>query len=209
MRRYLYNICATALLTCSVFVTATEAVAQERDRHDVARYGRMNQAGVWSVGVHLDPVSSLVHPLIGGGRRSCVALCGAGIEGGYVLTDGLRLSVGVSYADSGMSVGYIPAPEGPQVRRLTMEVGGHWHSGRWDFGGGVWWGRSRHFSSAGEFLEGRGVRGLRYDVGWMLSPFMRVGAYYCPGIACGGGYAHQLGLRMTIHLSFTDAVVCR
>lgn len=204
-------------------------MAQESNFRDAARYRQMCQQGVWSVGLGIEPVVSLTHPTSGhhGGHRfSTVGIYGFTLEGGYFVADNLRLSAALGYVANdwgGMLLGN-PYDAISTLSTFRLKLGGHWHSGRWDFGGRFVWGRSTLNYVAANVAEGgtnddrfgeesfkdrRSIVAVAYEAGYMLTPFLRATAFYEPSLARGGGYAHTLGVRLTIWVPFISSIACK
>ena len=218
----------TALMTLCLLLPG-RGLAQSSNRHDAARYRTMSREGVWSVGLGIEPVVGLTHPIsdgFAGGRYGCAGSFGVRLEGGYFVVDNMRLSATVGYVGNGWSgaLRWNIHDAWCSLSQLKLSLGAHWHEGRWDFGGGLVWGRSNFAYNAANTAEGgtnderfgaesfrdrRTLLGLSYEASYMLTPFLRVGGSYEPMVALGGGYAHSFGLRMVIYLPFTDAVVCK
>ena len=207
MRRTPYLYVVLPLLSL-LLLMPTESAAQGRDLHDVARYERMNSAGVWSVGVSMEPLLWALHPVGNGTKMGDFGLAGVAVEGGYCVADGVRVSAQLHYAGGSWAglMAYAPAGNKESSSHLHLRLGAAVHRGRWDFGGGLLWGSS---GVSDEAWSRRTVVGLSYEAGYMASPFLRVGAFYAPFVASGFDYGHTAGIRLTIVLPFTDAVVCR
>ena len=205
---------------------------EEMSRHDRARYDQMNSEGVWSVGIDILPVVPLSHPIspaFGGGRYGCVGSFGFGIEGGYFVVDNMRLSAELNYGtnSSGMSMLLWNGVDARVEQSLVnFTLGAHWHIGRWDVGGGMVWGSSRlnylapNVAEGGKPVEGLGLVGfndrrktfgLSYEGNYMISPFMKVGAFFRPMVTTAGpcAFVAAYGIKATINLPFINAVVCR
>lgn len=222
MRRYLIII--------YILLLAQPLLAQRKDLHDTLRYNQMNEQGVWNVGVGIEPVVGLCHPLsghLGGGVVSTTGVLGMSIEGGYFVADNMRLSLAVGYVGNSwgsMLRGSIYDAYS-ELGQFKVRLGAHWHMGRWDVGGGFVWGNStlRYYAAdvtqggsnidaygAISFRDRHPLFGLRYEAGYMLSPFFKVGAFYEPSFGTdGSGYIHSWGARLTIYLPFISAVTCR
>ena len=56
MKRYLIIIIALLFAAPSMW-------AQRKDHHDTLRYNQMNEQGVWTVGVAMEPVVGMLHPV--------------------------------------------------------------------------------------------------------------------------------------------------
>lgn len=222
MKRYLF------ILLCNLVALTASA---QRNSHDRLRYDQMNEEGVWSVGVSMSPVVGMRHPLsgqYGGGVMCATGIMGFGIEGGYFIADNMRLSATLEFANnmwgnmvnlaSGLYDGYT------QQSQFHFNLGAHWHMGRWDVGGALVMGNSTFEYFAADTAEGglnderfgtesfrdrHSVFGLSYQAGYMISPFLKVGAFWQPTLAFGAGYSHSLGAKLTIYLPFINAVVCK
>lgn len=203
--------------------------AQRRDFHDTLRYNQMNEQGVWSVGVAMSPVVGMVHPLsekFGGGSLSANGIMGIMVEGGYFVADNLRLSVSLGYVGNAWSGQFRANPYDAYTTQsqFGVRLGGHWHIARLDVGGGLSIGNTKlnyyaadtqqagvnnpQFGS--ENVEDKHTTlGLFGEVGYMISPFFRVSAFYTPSLAFGGGYSHSVGAKITIYLPFVNSVVCK
>lgn len=224
------RVFVVATLTCLLCIlTPAKGLAQTVNHHDAARYRTMSREGVWSVGLGIEPVVGLTHPIsagLEGERYGCVGSFGVRLEGGYFIVDNMRLSATLGYVGNGWSgaLRWNIHDAWSSLSQLKLSLGAHWHEGRWDFGGGVVWGRSNFAYNAANIAEGgtndvrfgtesfrdsRTLVGLSYEASYMLTPFLRVGGSYEPMLALGGGYAHSLALRLVIYLPFTDAVVCK
>ena len=223
------------MLLIVALAVATLAQAQTREemsRHDRARYDQMNSEGVWSVGLDILPVVPISHPLLpayGGGRHGGVGSFGFGIEGGYFVVDNMRLSAEFDYGatSSGLAMMLWNGLDARVEQSVTnFTLGAHWHMGRWDVGGGIVWGSSKlnytapNVAEGGKPVEGLGLVsftdrrkafGLSYEGNYMLSPFMKVGAFVRPMITTSGPRAAMVhyGIKATIYLPFINAVVCR
>lgn len=221
MRRYL-------ILLIALFVTAPLVAASPLSR-DALRYNQMNEQGVWSVGVSMEPVVGVLHPLsdaLGGGNVTSTGIMGFGIEGGYFVVDNLRVSVSLEVVDdswAGMSRTN-PYDGYAALSQLRFRLGGHWHMARWDVGGGVTIGNTTLNYTAADDANGgvdddrfgradlrdrHTTLGLFYEAGVMVSPFLRLGAFWSPSVAFGGGYCHSVGAKLTIYLPFVNSVVCK
>lgn len=217
MRRYLFIIlCALAPLTLHA----------QRDLHDRARYDQMNEQGVWSVGISMSPAVGMRHPLsplYGGGVMCATGIMGFGIEGGYFIADNMRLTASLEWASNSM-VNIFSLDGYTKQSQFHLNLGGHWHIGRWDVGGGVIVGNTTFDYIAADtelgganddrygnlsFRDRHTTLGLSYEAGCMISPFLRIGAYFQPAIAIGAGYSHSFGAKLTIYLPFINAVVCK
>lgn len=204
-------------------------MGQKKSSRDALRYGQMNEQGVWSVGVRMEPVVGMLHPLSrawGGGTISSTGFLGFGIEGGYFVADNLRLSASLGFVgDSWTTMLRLNPYDGYySLSQLKFKLGGHWHMARWDVGGGFALGNTTLNYMAANTAEG-GVDdarfgsadlrdrhttfGLFYEVGYMISPFLKASASWEPAIAFGGGYSHSLGARITIFMPFVNSVVCK
>lgn len=224
---------ALAIVTlCCLTLNAAQAQSREQmNKHDRARYDQMNSEEVWSVGVGIVPVVPLSHPVspaFGGGRVGYVGAFGFSIEGGYFVVDNMRLSAELNYgsATSTPMLMWNGVDGVADLAALNFTLGGHWHFGRWDVGGGLSFGRSTlryqapNVAEGGlpvdglglvEFTDRRPTIGLSYEGNYMLSPFMKVGAFVRPAVTTRGPRAAVVnyGIKATIYLPFVDAVVCR
>lgn len=221
MKRYL-------IIIILLLFAAPSLWAQRKDHHDTLRYNQMNEQGVWTVGVAMEPVVGMLHPLgseLGGGTRSASGIMGFMIEGGYFVADNMRLtaSLGVVSDLWGGLLGGVYDGRAAQSQ-FKVRLGGHWHMARWNVGGGLSVGNTKFKYYAADTSQG-GVNdplfgdkdledrhttlGLFYEVGYMISPFLKASAFYEPAIAFGGGYSHSVGARITIYLPFVSSVVCR
>ena len=221
MKRYL-------IIIILLLFAAPSLWAQRKDHHDTLRYNQMNEQGVWTVGVAMEPVVGMLHPLgseLGGGTRSASGIMGFMIEGGYFVADNMRLtaSLGVVSDLWGGLFGGVYDGHAAQSQ-FKVRLGGHWHMARWNVGGGLLVGNTKfkyYFADTSQGgvndplfgdkdLEDRHTTlGLFYEVGYMISPFLKASAFYEPAIAFGGGYSHSFGARITIYLPFVSSVVCR
>lgn len=226
MKQYLYIFMVALFATVG---SMGEAQAQRKDFHDTARYNTMCRQGVWSVGLGIEPIVSLTHPTAakyGGQRLSCLGSFGVRVEGSYFVVDNMRLSATLGFVGNSWSgaMRWNIYDAWSSLSQFKFGLGAHWHIGRWDFGGGVVWGRSTFNYNEANVAEGGannpaygpvGFRdrcslvGLNYEASYMLTPFLKVGGSYEPMFARRGGYAHSLAARVTIYLPFTDAVVCK
>lgn len=220
------------LLLCSLgFGAQAQGHHKQMNKHDRARYDQMNSEEVWSVGLGIIPIVPLSHPVspaFGGGRISQVGALGFSIEGGYFVVDNMRLSAELSYgsASSTPVLFWNGVDAVADLAALNFTLGGHWHFGRWDVGGGLTFGRSTlryqapNVAEGGKPIEGLGLVeftdrrptiGLSYEGNYMLSPFMKVGAFVRPAITTRGPRAAVVGygIKATIYLPFVDAVVCK
>lgn len=204
--------------------------AQRKDHHDTLRYNQMNEQGVWSVGVGIEPVVGMIHPLAeqyGGGKIASTGLLGFNLEGGYFLMDNLRLSLGVGYVgDSWSNFTLLNIYDAyTTTGQFKVRLGAHWHIARWDVGVGFVLGNStfRYYAAdvaqggsnidaygAYSFRDRHALLGVRYEAGYMISPFFKAGLFYEPSFGLdGSGYIHSWGARLTIYLPFVNAVVCK
>lgn len=218
------------LILVVVLLAAVPLVAQRANFRDAIRFGQMNEQGVWSVGVRMEPVVALLHPLsdaLGGGKMTSAGVMGMAVEGGYFIVDNVRLSASLGFIGDTWSKMFSANPyEGyTTLSQLKFRIGAHWHLARWDVGGGVSLGNTTMnyvtaiSESGGEGVEPRfgdtdlrdshTTLGLFYEAGYMVSPFLKVGAFWEPSLAFGGGYSQAAGLRLTIYLPFVNAVVCK
>lgn len=197
-----------------------------QSRRDASRYDEMNSRGVWSVGVGIAPLTSLVHPAgaVYGGGVSSLGVCGVVVEGGYFVADNLRVAVEYAYGDNSVSTLFDDMSGAPyaNVSSSTFGLLGYYHLGRWYAGAGVTFGTSRlHYRASlvdelsdierfgsESFTQRRPSFGFALSGGYHVSPFMKVGGYWRPSLA-KGGYAHSLGVVATIYLPFVEAVVCK
>lgn len=221
MRRYLILIIT--------LLTVVPLVAQRTTSRDALRYGQMNEQGVWNVGVSMAPVVGVLHPLgdaLGGGSVTSTGIMGFGIEGGYFVADNLRVSASFEMVDASWQglMRSNPYDGYAALSQLRLRVGGHWHMARWDVGGGVTIGTTTlnyiaadtdgggvnddRFGSA-DLRDRHSTLGLFCETGVMVSPFLRLGAFWSPSIAFGGGYSHSVGAKLTIYLPFVNSVVCK
>lgn len=216
------RLVATALITIAMCGTTMYG----QSRRDMARYDVMNGRGVWSVGVSMMPLVSIVHPAgeaLGGGVSS-LGVAGMGIEGSYFVADNLRVAAEIAFANNSFQTSYAAfAGEAyTDLSATTFALVGYYHMGRWYAGVGLCAGRTSLRYHATTLPEGvnierfgdeditqrKGSFGLQLSGGYMVSPFLKVGGYWRPSLA-GGGYAHTLGASLTIYLPFVDAVVCK
>lgn len=221
MRRYLILIIT--------LLTVVPLVAQRTISRDALRYGQMNEQGVWSVGVSMAPAVTMLHPLggaLGGGNVTSTGFMGFALEGGYFVADNLRLSASLGFVGNSWLGMFRPNPyDGyTSLSQLGFRLGGHWHMARWDVGGGFAVGNTTLHYAAADTANG-GVNddrfgtkdlrdkcstlGLFYEVGYMVSPFLKLSAFWQPSIAFGGGYSHSVGAKLTIYLPFVNSVVCK
>lgn len=209
----------------TLVVVLTCATMYGQSRRDIARYDVMNSEGVWAVGATIVPLTSLVHPAgkAYGGAMSSVGAMGFGIEGSYFVRDDWRATVELLYADNGYSTAFAKMGGESYALQSSFTVGAlcYRHFGRWYAGAGVSFGRSSlkyrvatiaeapNMDRFGEesFTQRKGSFGLVMSGGYLVSPFMKVGAFWRPSIA--GGYAHSLGVTATIYIPFVEAVVCK
>ncbi len=204
MKRYLI------LYIIATLFAVTSLSAQ--NKYDRLRYDQMNEQGVWSVGVAIEPVVGMNHP----NRGSTTGIFGAALECGYFVADNMRLSFAVGAVNdmwgqmfSSSTNVYITQS------KFKVKLGGHWHIGRWDIGGRLILGNTTYQldnpTSTGpdSFTERKGLVGISYDVGYMISPFFKVGGYYEPSLTFDGGYVYATGVRLSIYLPFVNAVVCK
>lgn len=211
-------------------MATTTAAAEEPNFRDMARYRQMAKQGVWSVGLGIEPVVSLTHPtsgLYGGHRYNAVGTYGFTLEGSYFVIDNLRLSASLGYVANGWGSMLLlanPYDASSTLSTFRLKVGGHWHEGRWDFGGRLVWGESTLNYVAANVAEGgtnderfgtesfrdkRKIVAVAYEAGYMLTPFLRASVFWEPSLAMGGGYAHTLGARLTIWVPFISAIACK
>lgn len=212
-----------------MLATSAPASAQRTPSRDALRYNQMNEQGVWSVGVSMAPVVGMLHPLsesLGGGSVRATGIMGFGLEGGYFVADNMRVSASVEFVGNSWAQMLRTSPyDGySALSGLRFRLGGHWHIARWDVGGGFAIGNTtlryvaadtanggvndESFGTA-DVLDRHTTLGLFYEAGAMVSPFLRLGAFWSPSIAFGGGYSHSLGARLTIYLPFVNSVVCK
>ncbi|MBR2424035.1 MAG: hypothetical protein IKB18_02540 [Tidjanibacter sp.] len=209
-----------------IILGATLLSAQAQGRRDAARYDTMNSEGVWSVGLSIVPIASLVHPAgdLYGGTHTALGSLGVGVEGSYFVRDGWRAAVEMFYTDNGSASTFDKMSGAAYTTQSSFTLGAlaYRHFGRWYAGAGLTFGRSslRYRVATAEelpniplygdtdFTQRKGSFGVAFAGGYQLSPFLKVGGYWRPSIA-GGGYAHSLGLVATIYLPFVDAVVCK
>ncbi len=218
MKRYLF------ILLCTL---STLSLSAQRDHHDRLRYDQMNEQGVWSIGVSMSPVVGIRHPLspsLGGGAVCTTGIMGFGIEGGYFIADNMRLSATLEWANDAWG-NFLTFYDGyTELSQFHLNLGAHWHMGRWDVGGALVMGNTtfRYFAADTEngginidrygdssLRDRHALLGISYQAGYMISPFLKVGAYYQPTIALGAGYSHTFGAKLTIYLPFINAVVCK
>lgn len=206
-----------ALLIALVAI-ALPSQAQSREqmsKHDRARYDQMNSQGVWNVGVNISPVVAISHPLATGGRMAANGWCGMGVEAGYFVADNMRLYAELDWVSNGYKNIFTEGGY-EELSATDFILGAQWHMGRLALGGGLVLGGT-HYKVVPGIMEGpklpdyhdrsRGF-GLDYNASYLVSPFLKVGAYYRPRIG-GGGYGHTLGAKITIYLPFINAVVCK
>lgn len=205
------------------------AWGQRTPSRDALRYNQMNEQGVWSVGVSMEPVVGMLHPLsdaLGGGNVTATGIMGFGLEGGYFVADNLRVSASVEFIGDSWSQMMRTSPHDgySALSQFRFRIGGHWHIARFDVGGGFTIGSStlryvaadtanggvndQRFGNE-DVRDGHTTLGLFYEAGAMVSPFLRLGVSWSPSIAFGGGYSHSLGARLTIYLPFVNSVVCK
>lgn len=221
MKRYLLLI----LTLCAV----VPLVAQRTSWRDTQRYNQMNEQSVWSVGVGLEPVVGMLHPLsksLGGGSVSSTGILGFEVVGGYFVYDNLRISASLGFVGNSWLGVFRPNPyDGfTSLSQLRMRFGVHWHIARWDVGGGWAVGNTTlHYEAANtekggindlrfgtkDLRDRHSTLGLFYEVGYMVSPFLKLSAFWQPSIAIGSGYSHSTGAKLTIYLPFVNSVVCK
>ena len=204
--------------------------AQRKDKHDTLRYNQMNEQGVWSVGVAMEPVVGMTHPLsseLGGGSVASTGVMGFVVEAGYFVEDNLRMTLSMGYVGDSWGGGMLNWNfyDGYTTQsQFRTRIGCHYHIARWDIGSGMVLGNSvlnyvaadtanggvndERFG-AESFTDRHTTFGAYYEVGFMVSPFLKTSAYYSPTIAFGGGYSHSVGARITICLPFVSSVVCK
>lgn len=222
MKRYLFIIIATFL--CGTLF------AQRADFNDSARYGQMNREGVWAIGVNIEPVVALSHPIgsaYGEGRLTGVGTFGFGLEGSYFIVDNMSLKASLGYVSNAwgnaFSLNFYDAKT--TLSAFKFRLGAHVHFGRWSVGGGLALGNTAmsyspaDLSQGGandplfgdtQFRDSRATLGLFYEGDYLLTPFLKAGLFYEPAVTLSGGrYTHTLGARLTIYLPFVDAVVCK
>lgn len=203
---------------------------REDDFHEALRYEQMNQQGVWAVGLGIEPVVGLTHPVsytYGNGRETGAGSFGLHLEGSYFIVDNMSIVASFGYVSNSwatvMRFNYMDAATTLSSRKFRL--GGRWHMGRWFAGGGLLYGRSAlTYTSAdlenggvnipiyGEesFYNPRPVVGLYYEGGFQVNPFFKTSLFFEPALTTyGGRYSHSFGARLTIYLPFMDAVVCR
>lgn len=199
-----------------VLLCATTIQAQPGyNRHEAARYNHMSSQGIWSLGLNISPVVGISHPLSAGGRTTAAGYCGIGFEAGYFVFDNLRLYAELSWASNSYKNIFVDGGY-DQLSALDTVLGAQWYMGRWAVGGGLVIGSTRYTVVPGitseptpaAYHDRRRGLGLDYNASYLLSPFLKVGAYYRPHLS-GGRYAHTVGARVTIYLPFMDAVVCK
>ena len=222
MRRYLIIITLMTLVTLPVW-------GQRTMSRDALRYNQMNEQGVWSVGVSAAPVVGMRHPLgdaLGGGSVTTTGVMGFGLEGGYFVADNMRLSASIfAIGDSWSRMFRASLYDGySALSQFRFRLGGHWHIARFDVGGGLTLGSTTlqyyaadtanggiddlRFGSA-DVRDSHTTVGLFYEVGVMVSPFLRLGATWEPSVAFVGGYSHAVVAKLTIYLTFVNSVVCK
>lgn len=217
------------LVLVAVLLAAIPLVAQRTSSRDRLRYNQMNEQGVWSVGVAMEPVVGMVHPLgkpLGGGCVTSMGFVGVGVEGGYFVVDNLRLSASLGVVgDSWAGVFRAKPYDGYHtLTQFRFRIGAYWHFARWDVGGGLavgsstlnYWAANTENGGidnprfgATDLKDSHTTLGLVYEAGCMVSPFLKLGAFWQPSIAFGGGYCHSIGARLTIYLPFVNSVVCK
>lgn len=212
MRRYLILYILATLL-------ATAPLAAQHNKYDRVRYDQMNEQGIWNVGFSMTPVVGMIHPTYG----KSTGILGFAVEGGYFVADNMRLSLALDFVND-LWANAFPEPgvyTSEVLSQFKVKVGGHWHMGRWDVGGRLFVGNTTYrydynppigyveddnFTS---YKDRRGLIGVAYEVGYMISPFFKVGGYFEPSFVFGGGYAQAAGVRLTIYLPFINMVVCK
>lgn len=226
MKRYL-------LLIISLLVCATCLQAQSYDaesRHERRRYEQMNRAGIWAVGMGIEPAVGMTHPvsyIYGNGREGGVGTFGLNLEASYFVVNNLSVVASFGFVSNSwgqvMRLNYLDSSE--TLSAMKVRLGARWHIGRWSLGGGAAWGRSNlkytvaNVEEGGvnspiygdeSFRDSRPTLGLYYEGHYMVNPFIKVGLFYEPSLTIlGARYSHILGARLTIYLPFMDAVVCR
>ncbi len=199
-------------------------------RHERRRYEQMNRAGIWAVGLGIEPVVGMTHPvsyIYGNGRESGTGTFGLNLEASYFVVNNLSIVASFGFVSNSwgqmMRLNYLDSSE--TISAMNVRLGARWHIGRWSVGGGAAWGRTAlKYTSADtaeggvnspiygseSFRDSRPTLGLYYEGHYMVNPFLKVGLFYEPALTIlGGRYSHTLGARLTIYLPFMDAVVCR
>lgn len=218
------------VLSVVLLLASLTLFAQRENYHEVARYEQMNRQGVWAVGLGIDPVVGLSHPVsytFGNGRQKGTGTFGVNIEGSYFVVDNMSIVASYGYVGNSwgnmMRMNYRDASTA--LSSMKLRLGARWHMGRWALGGGLFWGRSTLRYTTAD-LEGGGVNspiygdadfsdrrpmvGLFYEGAFQVNPFLKASLFYEPALtSVGGRYCHTLGARLTIYLPFMDAVVCR
>ncbi len=227
MKRHLIII-IVALLACTSSVWAQRG--GEDNYRERLRYRQMNRQGVWAVGLGIEPVVSLNHPvsyIYGNGRQTGVGSFGLNLETSYFVVDNLSVVASFGYVNNSwssvMRFNYMDSATTLSSRKVRL--GARWHIDSWALGGGVTWGRSAlkyecaDLEAGGvnspiygeeSFYDPRTTIGYYYEGSYTVNPFVRVGVFYDLSFTTlGSRYAHALGARLTIYLPFMDAVVCR
>ena len=226
MRRYLIII-TILLLSAPVWGQPRSKEDNFRER---LRYEQMNRQGVWAVGLGIEPVVGLSHPvsyIYGNGRENGVGSFGLNLEASYFVVNNMSIVASFGYVSNswGQMLRFNYMDASTTLSSLKVRLGGRWHMGRWAVGGGCFWGRSGlNYQSADLELEGvnspiygdesfkdsRPMLGLYYEGSYQVNPFLKASLFYEPSLTLlGGRYCHSVGARITIYLPFVDAVVCR
>ena len=214
MKRYLILYILATLL----FVAPLSA---QQNKYDRVRYDQMNEEGIWNVGVSMEPVVAMSHPRFDGVPNRTIGVFGFMFEGGYFVMDNLRLSLALGFVNNEWS-NFLEDPMAQIASQghFKVKLGAHVHRGRWDVGARLIMGNTTYRIFAPEpvdewapreeiFRDKRRLVGLSYDLGYMISPFFKVGGYFEPSFTSGGGYAQAAGVRLTIYLPFINMVTCK
>lgn len=214
MKRYLILYIIVTLLS------VTPLWAQQ-SKYDRVRYDQMNEAGIWNVGISMEPVVGMSHPRFDGVPNRTTGIFGFMVEGGYFVMDNLRLSLALGFVNNEWGNFFSdPLEEISTQSHFKVKLGAHVHRGRWDVGARILLGNTTYklFSPMPIdewvpreelFRDRQTLVGLSYDLGYMVSPFFKVGGYFEPSLTSGGGYAYAVGARLTIFLPFINMVVCK
>lgn len=212
MKRYLILYILATLLTIA-------PISAQQNKYDRVRYDQMNEQGIWNVGFSMEPVVGMIHPTYG----KSTGILGFAVEGGYFVADNMRLSLALGFVNDMWANAFSASDSyySEVLSQFKVKVGGHWHMGRWDIGGRFYVGNTTYRydynppigyledESNKSYKDRRGLMGVAYEVGYMISPFFKVGGYFEPSYVFGRGYAQAVGLRLTIYLPFINMVTCK
>lgn len=211
MKRYL-------ILYILATLFAVSPLSAENNKYDRVRYDQMNEAGIWNVGFSMEPAVGMIHPSYG----KTTGILGFAVEGGYFVADNMRLSLALGFVNDMWAGAFRSENYASEVlSQFKVKVGGHWHMGRWDVGGRVYVGNMTYRydynpplgfveeNSSKSYKDRRGLIGIAYEAGYMISPFFKASGYFEPSYLFGRGYAQAVGVRLTIYLPFINMVVCK